>query len=303
MCLSVPTTPGTTAGKEERVKNECKYGHLYQVISPEKSHGQCLGSTAQKLLVQVTPRGCSHRTSHLGQNVGHQDPTQVWCTRPKRWGKRQACTHKSSATLCRNVKELVPCYSSFCITLPLFTGPYEVSSLLSFPLGYTRSAVLKRDQSGCGYPSPLCLSCSESPRWWCWKSGDVPPALVSPVTCWWPWPTHAPGTGLCEGGGNDISAEWSETRDRGCQANSVMSKWDFVKDNEDLGQNLLRFTMIPDQSQYSTQAYWSAFTGAGNTFSISAPLAQAWVGEMLSTTVQLSPSPLASNSTTINTGL
>lgn len=77
VCLSVPTTPGTTAEKEESVKNECKYAHLYQVISPETSHGQCLGSTAQKLLVQVTPRGRSHRTSHLGQNMGHQDPTQV----------------------------------------------------------------------------------------------------------------------------------------------------------------------------------------------------------------------------------
>ncbi|KAK4826030.1 hypothetical protein QYF61_003851 [Mycteria americana] len=37
------------------------------------------------------------------------------------------------------------------------------------------------------------------------------------------------------GGVSDSPAVPSETRDRGCQANFTLSKWDFVKDNEDLG--------------------------------------------------------------------
>lgn len=133
-----------------------------------------------------------------GTRRGSPGPnTSVMQETGEKWVKSQACTHKSRATLCRKEKELTPCYSSFCIIIPLFTGPYEVSPLLSLPLGYARSAVLKRDRSGRGYTSPLRLGCSDSPCWWSWKSGDVPPALFSPVTCWWPWSAHAPGTGLC----------------------------------------------------------------------------------------------------------
>lgn len=82
-------------------------------------------------------KSCWYKRHKRRTATGLQTPCKKWVTstqprarvavvqEAKGAGGGETCMHKSSARLCRNEKELMPCYSLLCIILPLFTGPYE----------------------------------------------------------------------------------------------------------------------------------------------------------------------------------
>lgn len=90
-------------------------------------------------------KSCWYKWHQGGTATGLQTWCQKWVTNTQRGaqiavvqetkgaGGGEICPHRSSARLCRNKKEFMPCSSLFCITLPLFTGPHEVSPLLTLP--------------------------------------------------------------------------------------------------------------------------------------------------------------------------
>lgn len=83
------------------------------------------------------------------QQGGTVTGLQTWCekwvtdTKPgaetavgqetKGVGEGGTRTHEHHSRLCRNEKQLMPCYFLFCSTFLLCTGPHELSALLTLP--------------------------------------------------------------------------------------------------------------------------------------------------------------------------
>lgn len=85
-------------------------------------------------------KSCWYKWHERRTATGLQTPCKKWVTSTQARaqvavvqetkGARggETCTRKSSARICRNEKELMPCYSLLCIILSLSTGPYEDSA-------------------------------------------------------------------------------------------------------------------------------------------------------------------------------